>query len=491
MSERKCNVLFLLNDHQAYYRHGWDGGVMPARPSFDRLAAGGVDFARAYTSCPLCVPARRTLATALLAHNHGLLTNDERLPTHDQGLIWPHMAEAGYRCYYYGKVHVGPEDAAALGCEGFGPVSYNNPYIQPEYHDYLEKRGLPEASFDISHVLWPKYPPGPGHKIHRPGATGHYAGVMETPAETHESFFVANLAIEKLTQIAAAGGDEPFFMRVDFWGPHQPYLAAPEYVAMYHPGEIAEYGNWRDDLADKPSVHRSVMDPPLAKDRKLIIPSALPWETWAEILAFCYAQVTMVDAAGGMVLDALDELGLADNTLVIWSTDHGDALASHGGRYDKCSYLSEEVVRVPMAVRWPGRIEPGQQRNEFVSLMDLPATVMDAGGARWNGPVDGESLLALLTGRSSDWRDDLMIETHGHHGEKVVGRAIVAGDHKYAVYHHAETGQCEEELYDLAGDPYEMTNLVGDDSSAAVMAEMRTRLDAWRERTGDAATGSD
>ncbi len=484
MSERQPNILFILNDHQAYYRHGWDGGVRPARPNFERFAAGGVNFERAYTACPLCVPARRTLATALFPHNHGLLTNNQGLPTRDQGIIWPLMSEAGYRCYYYGKVHLGRCTPKDYGCEGFGPEGYGNPYIQPEYHEYLRRRKLPEASFNVAQTLWPGIPLGPGYQITRGGASIHATGTLETPPETHESFFVANLAVEKLRQIAAGGVDKPFFMRVDTWGPHQPYFAARQYVAMYDPKKIAEYGNFRDDLADKPTVHRTVMDPPLARDRKLVVPSYYPWSWWAEMLAFCYAQITMVDAAVGVVLDELERLGLADNTLVIWTTDHGDAVASHGGRFDKCSYLSEEVIRVPMAMRWPGRIPPGQVSDKLVSLVDLPATVTDAGGARWLGPVDGDSLLPLAEGGEAGWRDDLMIQTHGHHRELVVGRAIITDRHKYAFYQYGGSRK-EEELYDLQGDPYEMTNRIADPAARDVLADITGRLEAWRTRTGD------
>lgn len=107
------NILFLLNDHQAYYRHGWDGGVAPHRPNFDRLAREGANFERAYAVCPLCTPTRRSMLTGLYPHNHGFVTLEEaeNLPTRDQGILYELLARRGYRNYYFGKWHAGPHGA--------------------------------------------------------------------------------------------------------------------------------------------------------------------------------------------------------------------------------------------------------------------------------------------------------------------------------------------------------------------------------------------
>ena len=105
MADRKPNILFILNDHQAYYRHGWDGGLKPARPNFDRLARGGVNFNRAYTVCPLCTPARRTVLTGLLPHNHGFMTLDKKETTQekDQAILYSLLEEQGYQLFSYGN----------------------------------------------------------------------------------------------------------------------------------------------------------------------------------------------------------------------------------------------------------------------------------------------------------------------------------------------------------------------------------------------------
>jgi len=235
MSPSRPNVLFLLNDHQAYYGHGLRGGAAPARPCFDRLASGGVVFDRAYSVSPLCTPVRRSMITGLMPHNHGFLTLylKENAQERDHGILYDLLAARGYDLYYFGKWHTGPGTARDYGCKGFCHPDFGNPYITPEYAQYVKERELPPASFDLEHVLLepvsPDRPrPGPGYRCEAPHLHPHVTGVMETPAETHESFFLANLAVDALREIAARPRRAPFCMSVHFDGPHAPYLAAPE-----------------------------------------------------------------------------------------------------------------------------------------------------------------------------------------------------------------------------------------------------------------------
>ena len=476
----KPNIVFLLNDHQLHYRHGWDEGPRPQRPHFDRLAAGGVNFTRAYTACPLCMPARRTMLTGVFPHNHRLLKNGETQAPSEHEVYLDVLAREGYRNFYLGKWHAGPGCAYDHHCEGFSYTSYGNPYTTPEYKAFCEARGLPLAEHlierDFARSQRKKMAPGELYRCEDAWCNEHASGLTVTPKETHESFFLANLAREKLRELAKDG--QPFHLRVDFWGPHQPYFPTKEFGDLYNPEEIPEYGNFRDDLSMKPEIYRREGNEPLHKDGKLVTPNPLPWSEWQKVLSRCYAHITMVDAAGGMILDALDELGLAGNTVVVWTTDHGDALACHGGHFDKASYMPEEMMRVPMAVRWPGRIAPGQTSEQLVGLIDVAPTILDAAGTKFGNPVDGTSLVPICTS-DAGWRDDLMSETHGH-GEDVQGRLLVTGRYKYI----ATRGQLHE-LYDLEEDPYEMSNLINDPAHKDTLEEMRRRLRTWQKQTND------
>jgi arylsulfatase A-like enzyme len=480
--KKRPNILFLLNDHQAYYRHGWDGGPRIQRPNFDRLAAAGVRFSRAYTACPLCMPVRRTILTGVFPHKHRLLHNDERQVAAPYEMYFQRLAERGYRNYCNGKWHAGPPGSARdRGCEGLSYPSFGNPYATPEYDAYLKRRGLPPVEHRIERVF------GPWRERVRPGQLFRGAdgwpdatGLTLTPKETHEAFFLAHLACEQLRENARSG--QPFALRVDFWGPHHPHFPTPEFAELYQPEHIPEYPSFREDLTGKPGIYRTGHWAPLGRDGRLTRPSVLPWSEWQKVIARCYANITMMDAAGGLILDALDDLGLTDRTLVIWTADHGDALACHGGHFDKGSYMPEEVLRVPLAVRWPGQIAPGQVSEHLVSLLDLPPTLLELAGTRLDHEIDGASLLPLCTGASGAWRADLMCETHGY-GDDVVGRTLVTARYKYT----ATTGQMHE-LYDLEDDPYELTNLIDDPDYADVRADLRRRLADWQRRTGDEAS---
>lgn len=500
------NIVMLVNDHEAFYRHGWDGGAGPQRPEFDRLARDGVRFDRAYTACPLCTPARRSMMTGMLPHNHGFLTLDsaENGPESTHGDVFSLLGDQGYDLYYFGKWHAGPGTAKDYGCAGFSYPEFGNPYITPEYREYCRRLGIREATFELEHVfLEPVSPdrpePGPGYRCTAPHFHPHVTGVMETEREGHEADFLASLACDRLEKLSASPSGGPFFVRVDFYGPHAPYLASREFLDLYPPETIAEYGSYRDDLSTKPAVYRKEWNTPFGMDRRIITPSVMPWSEWQRILRYVYAHVTQVDAAGGKVLDAVDRLGLAENTLVIWTTDHGDPIAAHGGHFGKESFLSEESIRIPLAMRRPLHIAPAQRCDALVSQVDVPVTLLDAAGTAFSGPVDGRSLLDMVDDAGGlrppkDWRDGVVVETHGHHWEKVVGRAHITGRFHYAAYQYVETPdfvreddwtEGMEELYDLDSDPYQLTNLAHAGRASAEVADARAALAEARRLSND------
>lgn len=508
---RRPNILILLNDHQPYYRHGWDAGPRVQRPHFDRLAREGAVFERAYCAAPLCAPARRSLLTGVAPHKHGEIKNDVCHPF-DRPTFPELLAESGYRTSWIGKWHAGPGTAADIGCRGFSYPSYSNPYTKPEYQAYLRRRELPEPEILIERSFEPETHgtlEGTLYRQERNWSNEHALGVLQTPVETHEAYFLADLAATELSELAADPEGEPFFLFVSFWGPHAPYFPTQEFLDRYDPSEIAEYGNFRTDLDTKPEVYRREANAPIGVDDTLVQPNPLPWQEWQQVLAHAYAQTTLVDAAGGLILDTLDELGIADNTLVLWTTDHGDAVASHGGHFDKRSYLPEEMTRIPFVLRWPDRVAPEQVRRELVGQVDVFPTVLDAAGVSVAGEegsgvgaagaraagagaagvgaagvgapgeVDGVSLLPWLCDGVRSTRQEMVTETFGH-GEDLIGRAMVTDRYKYVLYEGIG-----EEFYDLLTDPYELRNLVHEPEFEELLIQMRDRLRRWRRENDD------
>ncbi len=488
MPNRPPNILLLVSDHQAYYRHGWDGGVRPLTPHFDRFAQSGVTFSRAYCTVPLCGPARRSLLTGLYPHSHEQYYNYSEAPYRHEVYLET-LAQAGYRNIYLGKYHAGPGLPSQFGCEGFSDLDYGSPYTTRAYQAYLERYGLPPAMHYVERFftnpaferMFPDLRAGQLYQCRSSWSGEHAIGLTLTPKETHESFFLAQLACEHLDDLVRSSSSQPFHLRVDFWGPHQPHFPTQEFANLYDPVSIPEYPSFGDTLQDKPEVYFYDTNRPLSDDlNQFYTPSPLSWNDWQLIMARAYAHASMVDAAGGMILDRLEALGLAENTVVLWTTDHGDALASHGGRFDKGTYMTEEVLRVPLAVRLPDA-DAGKTVDSYVTTTDIPVTVLAAAGLQFAQPVHGASLLPFCRGDHQGARDSLMIETFGHgYGHNYPGRGILAGRYKYVTF-----GAQGHELYDLERDPYELKNLVNTSAYASLLQDLQLQLQDWQARTED------
>lgn len=479
---KKPNIVYIVQDHQSYYGHGVTGGVGPKRPNFEKFASEGCFFSDARCVSPLCGPARRCMLTGVYPHTSGQVFN-ENDPPFNTDVTLDRLYEAGYKNYYYGKWHAGPGDAQDHHAEGFSMHSYGNPYLTDVYRDFCKRKGIPEAVHHIEHSFmtksyieqgyFPGFKDGADYQCRTGWCGEHASGITVTPKESHESFFLANLACERLEKIAEEKDDSPFCLQVHFWGPHQPFFPTKEFADLYNPEDITLPPSFIDDLSNQPDVFKDELSLPLGDENGHIrIPSVLSLKTWREILARCYGHISMIDAAGGMIVDKIKELGLMDNTLIIWATDHGDALASHGGHFDKDSHMSEEVMRVPLAIQYPGHIPSGHVDSSFVFTPDTAVTMMAAAGIEMRNHVDGISLIDLVNGRIPP-RDSLMCESYGHgYGKTVISRAVYSEDGwKYVV-----TAHDLEQLYNLNDDPYEMNNLSNIKGYEEKIIEMRNLL---------------
>ena len=457
------------------------GGPNIKRPNFKKLASEGVEFTRAYTACPLCGPARRTMLNGLFPHSHGEIKNDSNHPFEEE-IYLTRLHELGYKNYYYGKWHTGPGTAHDHYCEGFSYNGYSNPYTKPEYKEYLKKNDLPPFQVKIIHSFQSNLKENQLYTPEMNWYTENAIGVMTTPKETHEAFFLANLACNRLREIAESDIKQPFHLRVDFWGPHPPFFPAQEYIDQYDQKEIQEYPSFRDELQDKPKIYNYEHHFRISKNGKLIIPNPLSWSTWQRVLQYNYAQQTLVDDAGGMILETLEELGLTQNTFVVWVSDHGDSVSCHGGHFDKNAYMPEEIVRILFAVRYPDKISAGQVCNKLVSNIDLAPTILEIAGTNFRNSVHGKNLMSLCTQNKMDWREDLMCQTYGHFTTHL-GRLIVTDRYKY-IWNDGDM----DELYDLEKDPFEMMNLIDNHDYSNIIKDMKKRLIKWRQKTGDLIT---
>lgn len=444
-SESRPNVLLIHSDQHRYDCLGGHGHDQLETPNLDSLAADGMDFEHAFTTIPLCTPARTSLLTGQWAHNHRCIANSDTeaprgmrdgVPTYSEAL-----SRAGYDLGYVGKWHVdGERSPLAFGFDDYVPRS--------QYAAWRRARGLPD----------------------RPRENDWF-GEVDPGIEPRESElgWGADRIIEQLERYAASDG--PFFVRWDPFEPHLPNVVPEPYASMYDPADLDPWPGFDDDLAGKPYIQ--------AQQRRTWEVDGWEWSDWAPMVSRYLGEITLMDHQIGRVLDALDRLGLADDTLVVYTTDHGDMCGGHG-MIDKHYVMYEDVVHVPLIVRWPGETSAGTVSDAFVSQsIDLASTFLDVAGVDESSTFQGESLVPALRGGDTG-REDIYATYHGNQFGLYTQRMVRNTRYKYVW-----NATAPDELYDLQDDPGELENLARRDDHAAELDRLRDRLVDWMERVDD------
>lgn len=452
----KPNILWIGLDQLRHDTPGCNGNTVCRTPTIDRLASQGVSFANAYTTCCLCSPARASMLTGLFAFKHGMGTNCDlyhalasELP-HPEMLLHRRLQEVGYRCGFVGKWHVGTTKGPGdYGFEGMSLPGYGDIVHDKGFLDYLKSKGL---SFGT--VKNPIF--GNPHNKTLLG------GIWNGPTESTPSHYVADYTIDLLKQYAA--DKKPFFVNCQFWGPHPPYLPSPEYAGRHDRNAIKPWVNLDDDLEGKPAGVRRFREGfyrSLPKD----------WTGWRELVGLYYDYMSMIDQEIGRILEQLDHLGLADNTIVIVTADHGDMNGSHG-LFDK-GFMYQEAFHIPLIVRWPAKCPKPIRSDAFVYNMDIFPTILDAIG-RADDKLDGKSFLAVLEGRPLPKpRDAIFLEFHGIR-YLYSQRALVTQDGYKYIFNAGDL----DEFYDLNKDPGELKNVIDAPAYREIVEKTREQIKA-------------
>jgi arylsulfatase A-like enzyme len=414
MAERKPNVIVFFSDQQRWDTTGMHGNPMDLTPNFDAMARRGAHVANSITCQPVCGPARACLQTGLYATTTGCFRNGIPLPT-DSTTLAHHFKEAGYQTGYIGKWHLADKDPVPEGQRGG--------------YDYWLASNLLEFTSDAYDLVMydgdnePRKLPG--YRVD--GQTDAMIRYMDEHQE------------------------EPFFLFSSFIEPHH-----QNHLDDYPPpdGYRERYtGGW--------------VPPDLA---------ALGGSTHQHLGGY-YGMVKRLDEALGRIFDALKSLGLADETIVMYTSDHGCHFKTRNSEYKRSCH--ESSVHVPTAFVGPG-FDGGGQISEMVSLIDLPPTLLDAAGIAVPEMMQGRSILPLVRGEQTDWPGEAFIQV----SEAQVGRAVRTQRWKYGVDAPEKHGgrdagsdtYIEQYLYDLQADPYELTNLVTSEAHEIVREVMRERL---------------
>jgi arylsulfatase A-like enzyme len=426
------NVVFFFTDQQRWDTTGVHGNPLDLTPNFDRMAREGTHLFNAFTPQPVCGPARACLQTGLYATQTGCFRNGIPLPD-DAFTLASAFGQAGYKTAYIGKWHLG--DPAEVG-----PVA---PHRRGGYDHWLAANTLEFTSDAYSTTLYD----GDGEPHRLPG---------------YRVDAMTDAAIRLIDRQAAEKPDQPFFLFLSYIEPHfqntrDDYPAPTGYAERYT-------GRWT---------------PPDLQ--------ALGGGTAYQHLPGYYGMVRRLDEALGRLEDALRSLDLLDDTIIVFTTDHGNHFKTRNSEYKRSCHDSS--VRIPLALRGPG-FDGGGMVQQMVSLLDLPPTLLDACELPIPEQMAGRSILPLLRREAVDWPGEVFIQI----SESQVGRAVRTRRWKYSVTAQDRSGNSdpgsdcysEDALYDLYADPYELNNLIGYTSHQEVAQVMRERLLRRMEAAGEA-----
>lgn len=443
MTSEQPNILFILSDQHAPNILGCYGDTLVRTPNLDQLAARGVIFQNAYTASPICVPARMSLLTGKYPSSQRCWTNSDALQS-DIPTTAHALGAAGYSPTLVGRLHaIGPDQLHG--------------YARREIGDHITDwyGGAP-------------YSMGVLDKAQRP-----FKESLTNSGPGQMSYELLDRAVTKQTLVeldaiakARRNGDNtPFSLNVGYMLPHQPYVADPEIYAYYE-GKVGPPTLARPDEG---------ADTYLNWWRKQTGLNDVTVEDEIRARTAYYALVETVDKEIGMVLDKLEELGLSENTLIIYTSDHGDQLGQRGLWWKQTFY--EDSVKVPLIMAWAGQIPTNEKRDEIVNLVDLSAAVAEAGQGPELPGADGKSLLGLAKGEQADWLNETYSEycTDGllawSGGRVLQSRMIRSGKWKFSYYHG-----CPHQLFDLEADPDEMNNLIDDPTHQSVARLLQEKI---------------
>jgi len=443
-AKKRPNILMLMSDQHRGDCFGADGNRAVSTPSLDRLAAEGARFRCAYSSTPSCTPARAALLTGQSPWRHGMLGYGqvaERYPVEKPRAL----REAGYHTAGIGKMHWHPQ----RNLHGFQSVQLDesgraqSPEFVSDYRQWFAQQA-PDLDPDATGIGWNDY----------------RAKRYVLPERLHPTTWTADRAVDFLRDYSQP---EPFFLKVSFARPHSPYDPPQRFMDQYADESLpeAQAGQWAER-------YRAPSD-----DSFNIWHGDLGGEQVRQSRQGYYGSVSFIDEQIGRILEALDQRGELDETLILYFSDHGD-MTGDQHLWRKC-YAYEPSARIPMLIRWPTGLvaaERGQVLNNPVEIRDVLPTLLDAAGQGERDDMDGRSMLGLLRTAEPSWRTYIDLEHSICYSPKNHWTALTDGNTKYIF--HALDG--EEQLFDLAGDPHERNDLAGDASHESTLRLWRSRM---------------
>jgi len=482
--QRPMNLLFIMTDQQPVSTLGCYGNNLNPTPNIDRIAQTGARFSQFYIGGFPCSPSRASMLTGCYPQRHGVTTNNVMLGDEIPSLGFA-LRHAGRSTAYFGKSHLkGYMYRNLPGQEPFDGCWYNERIPSESSFEYEQVEGgfgedHPQLGFDTWAGGWTHYHqylkdvgleellnrrPKPGNHIDLPSGPNTEHRYSLIPQEHHMASFFSSQAEQFLN--SRQGNSQSFFLMLSFYGPHLPVAPPQPWDTKYSLAQCPLPTNHQDFLKGKPEHQRT--------NRVCYKLSDWTEEQFRDYIRRYYGYCAYIDAQIGRVLNALVDNGLEEDTIVIFTSDHGDMLAAHGMVYkmDRSGY--QELANVPFLIRVPGVTKPGSVVSSLANSVDIFPTLVELFDLSLPEGVQGRSFSKVLKWPEATFRDRIFI--HWSNNSFVT----CDGQWKYALHWK----DAVDEFYNLKNDPGELHNLWSDPAYAKTGREHRQTIVDWLYKTG-------
>ncbi|WP_159887736.1 sulfatase family protein [Paenibacillus puerhi] len=464
------NIIFIITDQQRYETIQALGYPYMDTPNLDRLVQEGTSFSNSFITAPSCAPSRASLFTGMYPHTNGVYKNDDPWERSWVELL----ADAGYHCVNVGKMHTSPYTT---------PMGFHERYVV-ENKD-RQHPNLPFFFDEWDKALRARNIKKPGRESYRDREDYRESlGVFDwdLPEDMHPDNFVANLAkwwIKDRPKVK-----KPVFLQIGFPGPHPPFDSIPKYTEAYMNKKLPLPNVTEKEIAEQPKALQALRKQHMEVDHDAVVhlDHATPEQQHRQRATY-FANVTMIDEQIGEIFKALDESGYLENSVVIFTSDHGESLGDHG--HSQKWNMYDAVTKVPMIMWGPGHIQQGQQVNDLVQHMDLGATVLELAGIDLPRDMEARSLVPALQGKAMEERRYVFAE---HSRDPILDATefmTMIRDHEWKLVHFVD--DTYGQLFNLQEDPEELHNLWNDERYASKKQELIAAILSWRIRS-DLAT---
>ena len=439
MPEKKPNIIWITDDQHRYDSLGCSGNNVVATPNLDALASGGVRFANCFTVSPVCAATRASFLTGRRPHIHGMLSNGFSMSSNE--VWWSEIiSNAGYRTACIGKLHLEP---------------WNDPHGW-DYRFIVEGKDFLLGDDEYAKFCKSKYGfRRPREKYSERGLRMFNPMLSEVPYEDFIDKFITDRALRYLDD--TKDDERPLALHISLVSPHHPLDPPKEYYGKYKDKPVPRHVYDPSEKIAKPETQSGFMQFPEFSSENV---RQHAWRSY-------YGLVTLVDDQVGRIIAKLKETGRYDNSIIIFTTDHGEMLYDHG-LFDKAFFLYDAVTHVPLIISSPSRLPKGKKCDAFVQNFDIVATTLAAAGLDVPESMSSKNLLPLIEGKTEKIRDFVVTEHFNI-------RSIRTAEAKLVFYANREYG----ELYDLMKDPDELVNLWDESSCASLKRDLTHKLLDW------------